>query len=95
MGLAHEKHFQNYHYVLNRAQWPSRKAAQVLLGQLVQTFAPAGPLALGIDETLERRRRANVAAKGIRRDAVRSNRSFLAKTGADAGNPTLRGDKET
>lgn len=80
IGLAQEKHFQNYHRVLNRAQWSSRKAAQVLLGLLVKTFVPEGPLVLGIDETLERRRGANIAAKGIYRDAVRSSRSFFAKS---------------
>lgn len=44
MGLAKEKHFQNYHRVLNRAVWSSRRAAKVLLRLLVQTFAPTGPL---------------------------------------------------
>ncbi len=34
MGLAQEKHFQNYHRVLNRANWSSRQAAKVLLGLL-------------------------------------------------------------
>jgi hypothetical protein len=80
MGLAKEKHFQNYHRVLNRAVWSNRKAAKVLLGLLVQAFAADGPLVLGIDETLERRRGAKIAAKGIYRDAVRSSRSFFAKS---------------
>jgi DDE superfamily endonuclease len=41
VGLAHEKHFQNYHRVLNRARWNSRAASRILLGLLVRTFAPA------------------------------------------------------
>lgn len=80
MGLAQEKHFQNYHRVLNRANWSSRQAAKVLLGLLVRTFAPDGPLVLGLDETLERRRGAKIAAKGIYRDAVRSSHSFFVKS---------------
>lgn len=80
MGLAQEKHFQNYHRVLNRARWSSRQAAKVLLGLLVQTFAPDGPIIMGIDETPERRRGPKIAAKGIYRDAVRSSHSFFVKS---------------
>lgn len=29
MGLHQEKYFQNYHRVLSRAKWSSKKAAQV------------------------------------------------------------------
>ncbi len=39
----------------------------MLLGLLVKTFAPEGPLVLGIDETLERRQGKKIAAKGIYR----------------------------
>ncbi len=49
MGLQHEQHFQNYHRVLNRAQWSSRKAAQILLILLVRAFAPNDVLVMGID----------------------------------------------
>jgi hypothetical protein len=77
MGLAKEKHFQNYHRVLSRARWSSRLAARTLLRLLVQTFAPDGPVVLGLDETLERRQGAKIAAKGIYRDAARSSKSFF------------------
>ncbi len=80
MGLAHETHFQNYHRVLNRAQWSSRHAARTLLGLLVKAFVPRGPLVLGIDETLERRRGDKIAAKGIYRDSARSSHSFFVKS---------------
>ena len=43
------------------------------------TFAPTGPLVVGIDETSERRRGANIAAAGIYRDPVRSSHSHLVK----------------
>ncbi len=80
MGLQDTQHFQNYHRVLNRAKWNSRKAARILLGLLVQAFAPIGVLVLGIDETLERRRGDKIAAKGIYRDAVRSSKEFFVKS---------------
>jgi len=75
MGFAQEPHFQNYHRVLNRARWSSRKVAGVLLRLLVRTLVPHGPILCGIDETLERRRGAKIAAKGVYRDAARSSKS--------------------
>ena len=79
VGLAQEKHFQNYHRLLNRAQWSSRRVAKVLLLLLIEAFAPTGPLLLGIDETLERRQGDKIKAKGIYRDAARSSKSCFAK----------------
>ena len=35
MGLAAERHFTNYHRVLNRATWSALQASQILLGLLV------------------------------------------------------------
>ena len=42
-----------------------RTAARVLLGLLVRAFVPRGPIVLGIDDTIERRRGARIAARGI------------------------------
>ena len=79
MGLSCEKHFQNFHRVLNRAIWSSREASRVLLGLLVATFAVFGPVVLGLDDTIERRRGAKIKAKGIYRDPVRSSHSHFVK----------------
>src|SRR5712691_2503581 len=52
MGLATEKQFQNYHRVLNRAQWSSRALSRILLLLLVSIFVPAdAPIIVGLDET--------------------------------------------
>src|SRR2546426_11308268 len=67
MGLSQSRHFQNYHRVLNRALWSSRNASHLLLLLLLQVLAPFGPLVLGLDDTLERRRGAQIQAKGIYR----------------------------
>ena len=40
---------------------------------LIETFAPNGPVVLGLDDTIERRRGKRIAAKGIYRDPVRSS----------------------
>jgi hypothetical protein len=79
MGLSTEKHFQNFHRVLNRAVWSSREASRVLLELLVSTFAASGPVVLGLDDTIERRRGAKIKAKGIYRDPVRSSHSHFVK----------------
>src|SRR5512136_211910 len=49
MGLSHERHFQTYHRVLNRAVWSCWAVSRVLLQLLVSTFAPTGPILIGID----------------------------------------------
>jgi hypothetical protein len=82
VGLEHERRFCRYHRVLSRAVCSSREASRVLLGLLVEAFVPEGPLVLGIDETLERRRGKKVPAKGVYRDPVRSSREHFVKTSA-------------
>ena len=79
MGLSCEKHFQNYHRVLNRAVWSSLDASHILLGLLINAFARNGPVILGLDDTIERRRGAKIKAKGIYRDPVRSTHSHVVK----------------
>ena len=79
VGLSQEKHFQNYHRVLNRAVWSSVEASRILLMLLVGTFALFGPIVFGLDDTIERRRGENIKAKGIYRDPVRSSHSHMVK----------------
>ncbi|QRM33529.1 transposase [Microvirga sp. VF16] len=78
-GLSRERHFVNYHRVLNRARWNGRRAAHLLLGLLINTFVPAGPVILGLDDTIERRRGKHITAKGIYRDPVRSSDAHFVK----------------
>src|SRR4051812_45827953 len=70
MGKSQDKHFQNYHRVLNRAVWSALSASRILLGLLVVTFAPDGVLVMGLDDTIERRRGDHIKALGIYRDPV-------------------------
>src|SRR6185436_3287895 len=80
MGLRQNPHFQNYHRVLNRARWSSRAISRQLLLIVLQVFVPYGPIFLGLDDTVERRRGKKIRAKGIYRDPVRSSRSHFVKT---------------
>src|SRR6266516_420190 len=80
MGLSGERQYQNYHRVLNRARWSSREPSRRLLSVLVRVFVPAdAPVLVGLDETIERRRGAKIAAKGIYRDPVRSSKGHFVK----------------
>ncbi|MGB3614702.1 MAG: transposase [Elainellaceae cyanobacterium] len=79
MGLAYLRGYQNYHRVLNRAVWSSRKASFVLLLHLIAVFVPVGPLVMGLDDTIERRWGKQIEARGIYRDPVRSSDSHSVK----------------
>src|SRR5918993_871419 len=79
-GLSRERHFVNYHRVLSRAAWCPRTGARILLGLLVDTFVPDGPMVIAIDDTIERRRGRRIKAKGIYRDPVRSSDAHFVKT---------------
>jgi hypothetical protein len=78
-GLSRERRFVNYHRVLNRAAWSGRAAARVLLGLLLDAFLPTGPVLLGLDDSIERRRGKRISAKGIYRDPVRSSHGHFVK----------------
>jgi hypothetical protein len=55
------------------------EASRILLGLLIHAFARNGPVILGLDDTIERRRGAKIKAKGIYRDPVRSSHSHFVK----------------
>jgi hypothetical protein len=80
LGLQDDRPFGNYHRVLNRARWSSRELSPILLRLLVRAFVAAeAPVIVGLDDTIERRRGAKIAAKGIYRDPVRSSKGHFVK----------------
>jgi hypothetical protein len=78
-GLDQDPCFTNYHRVLNRNRWSSRRIARCLLRLLVSSFVPDGPVIIGLDDTLERRWGAKIKARGIYRDPVRSSHGHFVK----------------
>jgi len=80
MGLSEDRHFQNFHRVLNRDRWSPRQAARRLLIAVIDAFVPSGRVLVALDDTLERRRGAKIKARGIYYDAVRSSRSQFVKS---------------
>lgn len=79
MGRSASSDFQTYHRVLNRAVWSPLTASRLLLRLLVAVFCPHGVVVCGLDDTIERRRGAQIKAKGIYRDPVRSSHAHMVK----------------
>jgi hypothetical protein len=79
MGLAHEKRFEKYHRVLNRARWNSMEGARILLGLLIALLPSTSPLLIVVDDTIERRNGKKIKAKGCYRDACRSSEKNIVK----------------
>jgi len=65
VGLRWERHFVSYHRVLNRAVWRRRIGTRLLFDMLLAAFAPRGPVVLGIDDTIERRRGKRIRCKKL------------------------------
>src|SRR4051812_35041578 len=55
MGLEQAPGFAVHHRVLSHGRWSSRAVGHRLLLLLVAAFVPAGPVIVGIDDTIERR----------------------------------------
>jgi len=68
--------------VLNRNAWSGLALARALLRAVVAAFVPTGPVIVGVDHTLERRRGRRIGPAGRFYDASRR---------ADLSKPTARG----
>lgn len=82
LGLAEHPSFTAFHRVLNRNTWSGLALARTLLRMVVATFVPSGPVIIGVDHTLERRRGPRIGPAG---------RFYDASLRADMPNPTSRG----
>lgn len=82
VGLGQTPQFTTDHRLRNRNTWSSRELARRLVRLLVSRRVRRGPIVVGLDETLQRRRGAKIAAKGIYRDPVRSSHSHFVKASA-------------
>ena len=79
LGLSQERHFTNYHRVLNRDAWSCLAAGQILLGLIIAVIPRDWPIALAVDDTIERRSGRQIRAKGCYRDPVRSSKKHLVR----------------
>ena len=76
-GRSAGAHGHTDHRVWNRAVWSPLGASRRLLRLVGAVFGPAGVVVLGREETIERRRGANITAQGLDRDPVRSSRAHV------------------
>jgi len=79
MGMSHERHWTNYHRVLNRAVWSTLQASKILLGLIVATMPVGSTIVLGADDTIERRTGRKIKALGCYRDGVRSTKKHVVR----------------
>lgn len=73
LGLADHPGFTAFHRVLNRNAWSGLTLARTLLRMIIATFVPTGPIVIGVDHTLERRRGRHIAPASYFYDALRSS----------------------
>jgi hypothetical protein len=79
VGKGDDAGFSGFHRLLNAARWSAFDSARLLLALIVAAFVPEGPVVLGLDDTIERRKGSRIAAKGIYRDPVRSSKGCFVK----------------
>ena len=82
LGLAEHPSFTAFHRVLNRNAWSGPALARTLLHLIITALVPSGPVIIGLDHTLERRRGLHIGPAGRFYDASRR---------ADMPKPTSRG----
>ncbi|UEM20207.1 transposase [Skermanella mucosa] len=75
LGLAGRADFATFHRVLSRDVWSGLALARRLTRALVRVFALLGPVVVGLDHTLERRRGPRVRPAAHYYDPVRSSRA--------------------
>src|SRR4051812_49502715 len=57
LGLQDDRSLENYQWGANRACWSSRTLSPILLALLLHALVPAGgPVLVGLDDRIERRR---------------------------------------
>src|SRR3954468_242160 len=78
LGLAEHPGFAAFHRVLSRNAWSGLALARTLARTVVAAFVPAGPIIIGVDHTLERRRGRHIEPAGHFYDAGRSSPAWQA-----------------
>lgn len=79
-GFGRERCFHKSPRVLSHARGSVLAAGRLLLGELLAGLVPAGPVVMGLDDTIERRWGEQIAALGTYRDPVRSSQGHFVKT---------------
>ena len=76
MGLSAAADVHTSHRVLKRAVWSPLQASRLRLRRVVAVCIPWGVVLFGLDDSLARRRGAQLNATGLDRDPVRSSPAY-------------------
>jgi len=79
MGHGNNRHFTNFHRLLNRDEWSSLQAGRIVLLLILTLLPVVSPLGLAVDDTIERRNGRKIRAKGCYRDTVRSSQKQVVR----------------
>jgi DDE superfamily endonuclease len=71
-------HPSSYHRVFSKRRWSNWNLARILIGFILDHWAPEGPVYSAGDDTVAEHRGKKVYGKACHRDAVRSSHSFTA-----------------
>jgi hypothetical protein len=74
-GAVHCGHHSRYHRFFSNAAWSIDDLYEALARDAVRTFFPKGTIALGVDDTLCRRRGLTIFGTGMHHDPLNSSRS--------------------
>jgi hypothetical protein len=74
-AAVHRGHHSRYHRFFSNAAWSIDDLYEVLARDAVRTFFPEGTIALGVDDTLCRRRGLTIFGTGMHHDPLNSSRN--------------------
>jgi hypothetical protein len=74
-GATHRGHHSRYHRSFGNAAWSIIDLYEELARQAVATFYPEGTIALGVDDTLARKRGLTIFGTGMHHDPLISSRA--------------------
>jgi hypothetical protein len=74
-GAVHRGHHSRYHRFFGNAAWSIDDLYEALARDAIRTFFPEGTIALGVDDTLCRRRGLTIFGTGMHHDPLNSSRS--------------------
>jgi hypothetical protein len=74
-GAVPRGHHSRYHRFFSNAAWSIDDLLESLAREAVRTFYPEGPIALGVEDTLGRKRGLTLFGTGLHHDPLLSSRT--------------------
>jgi DDE superfamily endonuclease len=84
-GAVPRGHHSRYHRFFSNAAWSIDDLLESLAREAVRTFYPEGPIALGVEDTLGRKRGLTLFGTGLHHDPLLSSRTRPHVSGGTTG----------